>query len=148
MGAALGKVLVGEGETVDTPVALWTKCDRVFADYFLTNWEQRRQPLAFLLYDPPPALPANSVVFIHSDKQLRLVGRFLGSEVVAAHKFTAEAEEREAERERVWLAYRAKTLTPPAKTDFDRFWIGQNGVRGLFLMDNVNAVPEPMPFKV
>src|SRR4051794_13330319 len=35
---------------------LWTKCDAVFSNYFLTNWTQRREPLAFLLYDPPPSV--------------------------------------------------------------------------------------------
>jgi hypothetical protein len=148
LDAALGRVLGDKEETVDTPVALWTKCDRVFADYFLNNWQLRQEPLAFLLYDPPPALPPRSLVLVHSDKELRIVARFLAGQFVAGHKFTAEPEEREAERERVWLAHRAGTVSPPDKADFDRFWTGQNGVRGLFLMDSLIAVPVSMPFKV
>ena len=36
---------------------------------------------------------------------------------------------------------------PPGKADFDRFWEGQNGVRGLFLLVEVAAMAEPVPFK-
>ncbi|MFO0964033.1 MAG: hypothetical protein U0793_00415 [Gemmataceae bacterium] len=131
----------------DAPFGLWTKCDRVFADYFLTDWQQRKRPLAFLLYDPPPVLPPRSPVFIHSDKALRLTARFVGSQFVAGYKLTAEKEERLAERERVWNAWRADTIDPPAKADFDVFWDKQHGVRALFVMQDVAAVPDPVPFK-
>src|SRR5262245_59244216 len=40
------------------------------------------------------------------------------------------------------------TLSAPAKEDFDRFWTGQNGVRALFLMDNLVTVSRRIPFKV
>jgi hypothetical protein len=148
LAESLRRALAGEEGWTEAPVALWTKCDRVFADYFLENWEHRQAPVAFLLYDPPPALAPRSLVFVHSDKELRLVARFLGAQFVAGHKLTVDAKEREAERERVWLAYRAGTLSAPAKDDFDRFWTGQNGVRALFLMDNLVAVPRRIPFKV
>ncbi len=140
--------LLKEGEAPDAPFGLWTKCDRVFADYFAKNWQQRKEPLAFLLYDPPPALRPHSPIFIHSDKQLRLVARFLTSQFVAGHKFTADKEERVAERERVWATYRAKTIDPPIKADFDAFWDKQHGVRALFIMEHVLPIPQPMPFKL
>jgi hypothetical protein len=127
---------------------LWTKCDRVFADYFLKNWIRRREPLAFLLFDPPPAIRAGAPVFIHSDKELRLVARFREAQFVAGHKLTVEAEERQAERERIWESYRAGTIDPPTKETFDEFWQAQNGVRGLFLMDEVTELSEPVAFKV
>jgi hypothetical protein len=114
----------------------------------LTNWTERRAALAFLLYDSPPVLLQGAPVFIHSDSALRLIARFLSAEYIAGHKWTAEPEERIAERERIWAAYRAPTVNPPGKVDFDQFWEGQNGVRAMFLMDQVVAVPRPLPFKV
>jgi hypothetical protein len=147
LAAALQRTLAASAGSFDAPCGLWTKCDRVFADYFFKNWQERKAPLAFLLYDPPPALPPGAPVFIHSDKTLRLVASFRGGQFVAGHKPTVEKDERLAERERVWLAYRASTVNPPAKSDFDKFWEGQNGIRGLFLMDNLTPLPAPPPFK-
>src|SRR5262249_18390376 len=59
-----------------------------------------------------------------------------------------EADERRAERERVWQTHRAGTMNPPTKEEFDRFWEAQHGVRGLFLMDEVAELPAPVAFKV
>jgi len=132
---------------IDRPFGLWTKCDRASAEYFLENWREKQEPLAFMLYDPPPALGRGSPIFIHSDENLRLVARFVTSEYLAGHKFTAEKEERLAERERFWNIYRANTLNPPARDDFDRFWEKQHCVRALFVMDTV-CVPEPIRFKI
>ncbi len=146
--AGLGPILSGADKPVDRPCGLWTKCAPFFANYFLTDWRQRRQPQAFLLYDPPPAVDAGMPVFIHSDNSLRLLARFLEGQFVAGHKFTTDAEERLAERERVWNAYRAGTMNPETRADFDSFWDGQHGVRGLFLMDQVTEVPKRMQFKV
>lgn len=143
LDSVLARVVSEKGSALDGPFGLWTKCARVFADYFLANWTTRREPLAFLLYDPPPALEAGAPVFIHSEK-LRLVARFREGQFVAGYKPTVDAEERLAERERVWAAYRAATLDPPAKADFDAFWEGENGIRGLFLMEDVVAVPKPV----
>jgi hypothetical protein len=147
LDAALRRVASGKGSPLDGPLGLWTKCGRVFADYFLTNWTERREPLAFLLYDPPPALHAGAPVFIHSEK-LRMVARFCEGQFVAGYKLTVDAEERLAERERVWATYRAATLDPPAKADFDAFWDAENGIRGLFLMEDVAALPRPVPWGV
>lgn len=78
LGTALKRVLAHAAGPADQPTGLWTKCDAQFADYFAANWQQRREPLAFLLYDPPLLLPQGAPVFIHSDKTLRLVARFCG----------------------------------------------------------------------
>jgi len=126
---------------------LWTKCDRVFSDYFVVNWRERREPLAFLLYDPPPTLPSGAPVFIHSDKHLRLIARYLSGLHIAGHKKTAEAVERIDEREWVWERFREQTINPPKKADFDTFWDGQSGVRGVFVMDHVLAVDVPVQFR-
>jgi hypothetical protein len=147
LDAALQRVLGGEDPVLDAPFGLWTKCESVFADYFLRNWQSRGEPLAFLLYDSPPVLSAGAPVFIHSDKNLRLLASFRESQFVAGHKYTVDAAERLAERERIWLAYRARTLDPPTKADFDTFWERQNGVRALFIMDNLHPVPRSCPFK-
>jgi hypothetical protein len=147
LAAALNRLRAGESPLLDTPFALWTKCDAVFAGYFLKNWQARAEPLAFLLYDSPPVLSDGAPVFIHSDKQLRLVARYRGSQFVAGHKGTVPNDERLVERERVWTAYRAATIDPPSKPEFDHFWEQQNGVRALFLMVDVVTVPSPLPFK-
>jgi hypothetical protein len=138
LDAALGAIQKSGQPPHATPGGLWTKCASVFADYFLTNWTQRREPLAFLLYDPPPALTTGAPVFIHSDKNLRLLARFREGQFVAGHKLTVEGEERRAERERVWQAHRANTIDPPTKEEFDKFWEARHGMRGLFLTDETD----------
>ncbi|MCX5732887.1 MAG: hypothetical protein NTW68_00980 [candidate division NC10 bacterium] len=130
----------------ETPFGLWTKCDLVFAKYFLKNWHVRGQPVAFLLYDSPPVLPPGAPVFIHSDKSVRILAAFRKSLFVSGYKPTVEEAERLAERERVWQAFRAETVDPPSKLDFDTFWDGQHGVRSLFIMDNLIDLPRPVPF--
>jgi hypothetical protein len=148
LDAILNTIRKGGGPPHTIPCGLWTKCDGVFADYFLKNWVRSREPLAFLLYDPPPSLGTGAPVFIHSDKSLRLLARLREGQFVAGHKLTVEAEERRAERERVWQTHRAGTIDPPTKEEFDRFWEAQHGVRGLFLMDEVAELPEPVAFKL
>jgi len=147
LDAALQKVLIEDPSCFDTPCGLWTKCDKIFADYFLTNWQRRQEPLAFLLYDPPPALPMGSPIFIHSDKTLRLLASFREGQFVAGHKQTVALIERTAERERIWSTYRERTINPPAKSAFEAFWEGQSGVRSLFIMDNLVALPPNLAFK-
>jgi hypothetical protein len=148
LNAALAVVQQGGCLGHLAPCGLWTKCDVVFARYFRKNWERDGKPLAFLLYDPPPSLPAGSPVFIHSDATLRLLARFQSGLFVAGHKGTVEQDERLAERERIWITYRAATLDPPTRAEFDEFWEAQNGVRGLFLMDEVAQVPEKVGWKL
>jgi hypothetical protein len=145
--AALTDHLRDDNSSVDALVGLWTKCDIVFAQYFLNNWKARKQPLAFLLYDPPPMLSPGAPIFIHSDKDLRLLARFSSSQFVAGHKLTVEAEERRLERERIWREYRLGTIDQPAKEQFDTFWESQHGVRGLFVMDEVTSISHPPAFK-
>lgn len=147
LNAALERILNGEDPHIDRPFGLWTKCDSVFADYFLRNWQARQEPLAFLLYDSPPVLTFGAPVFIHSDKNLRLLATFRESQFVAGHKNTVDAEERHAERERIWSTYRDRTASPPAKADFDAFWERQNGVRALFLMENLVPIDASCQFK-
>jgi hypothetical protein len=146
-GAALKKAAAGQAAWSDVPCGLWTKCDAAFADYFLNNWSERKQCLAFLLYDPPPALHPGAPVFIHSDKALRLIATFRGSQFVAGYKPTVDQTERLSERERVWREYREATLDPPSRPEFDEFWEGQHGVRGLFLMNDVTEAAVRVTFK-
>jgi hypothetical protein len=136
-----------DSSQLDSPFGLWTKCDAVFADYFLNNWRTKQRPLAFLLYDSPPVLPTGAPVFIHSDKNLRLVASFVESKYLSGYRLSVDETERTEERERIWHAYRASTVNPPAKSDFDSFWGSQHGVRAVFLMSNLVEVPEPLPFR-
>lgn len=148
LNSALTRVLTRSPTCEESACGLWTKCDKVFADYFLHNWTSRHEPLAFLLYDPPPVVQSGMPVFIHSDKGLRLIARFISREYIAGHKQTVENDERLIERERIWSRYRLNTLNPPEKLEFDKFWQAQNGIRALFLMDHVIALPKPVAFKV
>jgi hypothetical protein len=68
LDAVFAKIKTPGDSHQDCPFGLWTKCDSVFADYFRNNWHARSEPLAFLLYDPPPVLRVGSPIFIHSDK--------------------------------------------------------------------------------
>jgi hypothetical protein len=145
--AVASRVAKGEPAVLDIPFGLWTKCGGVFAEYFLRNWTARQEPMAFLLYDSPPVLPRGAPVFIHSEKNLRIVASFVGSEFVVGYKPSADTNERIAERERVWRAYRELTIEPPTKQDFDTFWDAQNGVRALFLMENLVELSAPIPFR-
>jgi hypothetical protein len=148
LSRCLSKLVAGEEWTLDTPFGLWTKCDGIFADYFLKNWKAQTTPLAFLLYDSPPVLTPGAPIFIHSDKNLRLVATFRESQFVAGHKYTVDPQERASERERIGAAYRARTIDPPTRSDFDSFWDRQNGVRSLFVMENLLAIREACPFSV
>lgn len=148
LDAALARIVAGESPLLDAPFGLWTKCDGVFAEYFWKNWKSRREPLAFLLYDSPPVMPLGAPVFIHSDKNLRLLASFRGSQFIAGYKPTTDAEERLIERERIWSAFRSSTIDPPDKAAFDKFWDAQHGVRALFLMDNLTEFATEVPFKV
>ena len=68
----------------------------------MENWQARGEPLAFALYDSPPILTTGALVFIHSDKNLRLLATFR-DQFVAGHKYTVDADERVGERERIWV---------------------------------------------
>ncbi len=146
LSAAFDRVVLSS-QSPDAPCSLWTKYDGVFADYFLKNWKEKREPLAFLLYDPPPALEIGAPVFIHSNKTIRLIATFREAQYVAGYKPTVAEAERIAERERIWRDYREATLDPPSKSDFDGFWESQHGVRSLFVMDEIVELPEPVTFK-
>ncbi len=147
MQTTLGRLDRSSAMMLDTPFGLWTKCDLAFARYFLKNWHARRRPVAFLLYDSPPVLPPGAPVFIHSDKSVRILAAYRQSQFISGYKPTVEEAERISERERVWQAFRAGTVDPPPKLDFDAFWNGQHGVRSLFIMDNLIDLPRPVPFR-
>lgn len=142
----LNRVLIGL-EPQPGICGLWTKCDKVFADYFVANWEARRVPQAFLLFDSPPTLPIGAPVFVHSNQYLRLLARFRESQHVAAYKRTNEADERIEERDRCWTEFRAGTIDAPKLEDFEAFWEKQDSVRSLILFDNVVSLPKPSQFK-
>jgi hypothetical protein len=142
----LNRVLSGSDVQPGT-CGLWTKCDRIFANYFLSNWESRRVPQAFFLFDSPPVLPIGAPVFIHSDHGLRLIARFRGSQYVSSYKKTNEDHERQQEKERCWTQYRAGTIDAPSRQEFDEFWEQQNSVRAIIIMDNFLPVPTPPQFK-
>lgn len=142
----LNRVLAGL-EPQPGMCALWTKCDRVFAEYFVANWTARRVPQAFLLYDSPPTLPIGAPVFIHSEQCLRLLARFRGSEFVASYKRTTEPDEQQSEKERCWNEYRAGTIAAPDRKDFEAFWGKQDSVRSLIVLDNFIPLPQAPQYK-
>lgn len=147
LDVALNRLVTHDSMPLELPFGLWTKCDAVFAEYFWKNWQEKKEPLAFLLYDSPPVLADGAPVFIHSNKSLRLIAAFRSSQYVAGYKPTTEVTERITERERIWSTFREPTIDPPAKADFDRFWDSQHGVRSLFLMDDLVQTPVELQFK-
>lgn len=148
LDAALRIALDQAGRFKDFIFGLWTKCAPEFADFFITNWREKGQPLAFLLYDSAPLLKPGAPVFVHAGKRLAFFGSFAGSEVVSGYRHTIELGEREAERERVWQQYRAWTLQCPSPPAFARFWDSQDGVRSLFFLREVVPSTQPVEFKV
>lgn len=142
----LNRVLAGQ-EAQPGICGLWTKCDRVFADYFTANWTARRVPQAFLLYDSPPTLPLGAPVFIHSEQCLRLLARFRGAEFVASYKRTNDASEQRSEMERCWTEYRAGTIAAPEREEFEEFWGKQDSIRSLIVLDNFLELPHLSQFK-
>jgi hypothetical protein len=62
--------------TAAHPMPPQWRCDlepakkRFVPDYFLKNRSRRGEQLAFLLYDPPPALRPGELVFIRSDSSV------------------------------------------------------------------------------
>jgi hypothetical protein len=142
----LSRVLYGL-EAQPGLVGLWTKCNRVFADYFTLNWRTRRLPQAFLLYDSPPSLPVGAPVFIHSEQCLRLLARFRRADYVASYRRTTESAEQESEMERCWHEYRAGTIDAPDRTEFEEFWKKQDFVRSFVVLDNFIELPEQPQFK-
>jgi len=46
------------------------------------------------------------------------------------------------ERERIWHSFAPKRLHTYDKDDFDRFWMEQMGVRGLFIMEAITGVTQ------
>jgi len=142
----LNRVLTGL-EPQPGVCGLWTKCDRVFADYFLMNWLARRVPQTFFLFDSAPAVPVGAPIFIHSDSHLRLLARFRGSQHVSGYKRTNDEAEREDERDRCWGDFRAGTINPPTKEEFDSFWEKQDSVRSLIVIDNVVPIQNLPQYK-
>ncbi len=142
----LWRVLAGE-QPQPGMAGLWTKCDRPFADYFLTNWQTRRTPQAFFLFDSPPALSFGAPVFIHSDQSIRLVARFRESLFVASYEKTVAEDEQQEARQHCWARYRSGTEDAPSPEEFDDFWKRQDSVRSLMLLDNFEAVEAPPRFR-
>lgn len=142
----LNRVLTGLEPQPGT-CGLWTKCDESFADYFVANWDARRVPQAFLLFDSPPAIPIGAPVFIHSNQYLRLLARFRESQYVASYKKTNDEAERNQEKERCWTEFRAGTIDAPPREEFEEFWNKQDSIRSLVLIDNVLTLPFCPQFK-
>lgn len=148
LASTLRRKLANNGKFEDRLFGLWTKCAPEFADYFLTNWKERAEPLGFLLYDAAPVLHAGGPVFVHSGKNLAFFGRFVETQVVSAYHHTVESNERDAECDRIWRQFRASTLKAPAPDAFREFWNSQHGVRSLLVIRDLVASKQPVPFKV
>src|SRR4029077_6636304 len=82
LDAALRRVDGGDSAALESPFGLWTKCDAGIARYFSKNWRRNQKRLAFLLYASSPLRASGAPVFIHSDKNLRLLASFRGSQYV------------------------------------------------------------------
>lgn len=111
------------------------------------NWEKLEETQAFCVYDLPPILPHGSLIFLHAIKTNRLAAyaRYVGYEHIKGwYRRTVDHDETLwiSERERIWHTFGPSKLHTHDKNEFDRFWKAQMGVRGLFLMEDLQELLE------
>jgi len=110
-----------------------------YADVFLGNWRLKKKPQAFCIFDKLPVLPRGKPVFTHVSgrKHIGFVGSLLRSEFVPAYKPFESDETRLLWRERIWQQYHDHQLHTHTKSEFDKFWEMENGVRSLVLVNDL-----------
>lgn len=146
-------------------IGVWVKSKAKHIKTFINNWKETKEIQAFCVYDLPPILPEGGVVFLHATRLGKLVAyaRYAGYEEIKGWPEYYEAWRRQLgkgrrkrepsnadvwmnERERVWRIYGPKRLHTHDKEEFNNFWASQAGVRGLFLMKDIQEVPRPVPW--
>lgn len=127
-------------------VGIWVKAKPKHITTFIENWENFKESQAFCVYDLPPILPYGSLIFLHAidENKLLAYAQYVGYDIVEGwieydklkSKLSKDALWYK-ERDRIWSDYTYRRLHTHNKNEFDRFWIDQMGVRGVFIMGNV-----------
>jgi len=96
-------------------------------------------------------LPEGGIIFLHAINLNQLVAyaKYVGCEYVKGwYEHTKLRDDRIwiGERERVWHTYGPHRLHTHNKEDFNKFWEAQMGVRGLFLMRDIQKTPKTIPW--
>lgn len=128
-------------------VGIWVKAEPRHITTFIDNWEKFNEPQAFCVYDLPPMLPYSGLIFLHAIGQNRIMAwaKYVGYDNVKGwyeHDTRANDSVWLSERERIWQSFTPRRLHTHDKDDFDRFWMAQMGVRGLFIMEAITRVTE------
>jgi len=130
----------------DPIIGIWVKAEPRHIETFIENWERHRDVQAFCVYDLPPMLPRGGVIFLHAIKLNKLVAyaKYVGCEYGKGwYEYTVFHDDELwiEERERIWHAFGLFRLHTHDKNDFNNFWEAQMGVRGLFLMEDLQRSP-------
>ncbi|MEM4047478.1 MAG: hypothetical protein QXI65_07175 [Metallosphaera sp.] len=126
-------------------IGIWVKAEQRHIETFIKNWETRKDVQAFCVYDLPPMLPEGGIIFLHAIKLNRLIAyaKYVGYEQVKGwYEHTKFRDDRLwiEERERIWQTFGPHRLHTHDKDEFDKFWKAQMGVRGLFLMKDLQRL--------
>ena len=128
-------------------IGIWVKAEPRHIETFIQNWERQGNVQAFCVYDLPPMLPQGGIIFLHAIKLNQLVAyaKYVGCEHVKGwYEHTRFRDDRlwMEERKRVWRTFGPQRLHTHDRDDFDKFWKAQMGVRGLFLMKDLQRSPK------
>jgi hypothetical protein len=126
-------------------VGIWVKAEPQHITTFIKNWEKFKELQAFCVYDLPPILPPGGLIFLHAIRENKILAwaKYVGYENVAGwyeHDAGITDSIWLRERERIWHSFAPNKLHTYDKDDFDKFWMDQMGVRGLFIMEEVTRV--------
>lgn len=131
----------------DPIIGIWVKVQPKHLETFIQNWERTNELQAFCIYDLPPMLPQNGLIFLHAIEISRLVAyaKYVGYENIKGWVEYAASHDAGlwmSERERIWRTFGPNRLHTHDKNEFDNFWKDQQGVRGLFLMQDLHRISE------
>ena len=131
----------------DPIIGIWVKVQPKHLEAFIQNWERTNELQAFCIYDLPPMLPQNGLIFLHAIEISRLVAyaKYVGYENIKGWVEYAASHDAGlwmSERERIWRTFGPNRLHTHDKNEFDNFWKDQQGVRGLFLMQDLHRISE------
>lgn len=131
----------------DPIIGIWVKAKPGHIEAFLRNWEADMQSQAFCVYDSPPIVPEGGLVFMHAIGRNRLVAyaKYVDYEYIQGwfqHAVHRNDKLWISERDRIWSTYTPDRLHTRNKSEFERFWAEQMGVRGLFIMEELSRITQ------
>jgi hypothetical protein len=129
----------------DPIIGIWVKAKPSHIQTFIENWKTTHEVQAFGVYDLPPMLPRGGLIFLHAININRLLAyaKYVGYENIKGWPEYAISHDSSLwirERERIWRTFGPTRLHTRDKNEFDNFWKEQQGVRGLFLMEDLYPI--------